>query len=265
MREGTSMAKPITPSEKEFVRKASEEQFSQALCVIVGVGSEALKLSRQLVRHISMVPPEILQKLFEWSDIPNHEIPPLVIPEEMREFVAALARHEVGHAIAARVRGYVTGSLTLRVTSASGDHEATAEQYLGKATANLTELVTYLEDRIVILMAGAMSEAPCRDRVGQRFDERFREATLDHARAMEFVQLLENISEVPNEDGLSIYRRLRAQTKELVVSEFDVISQLALSLSDPVTVFGRGWGMSREDFEVHPAFIKRFGQVPDSP
>jgi hypothetical protein len=83
----------------------------------------------------------------------------MTIPAEYRKIILRTAQHEAGHYVASRVLGFGVGKLSLRFTDYQGGHSGGSEITLARPLRTLEDTTNYLEDRVIVLYAGAVAEA----------------------------------------------------------------------------------------------------------
>ena len=202
--------------------------------------------------------------------IPNR---PAQIPHTLRGTVRKVARHEVGHMIAAKVVGFKTGPIKLEFTDLRGGHLGEAEINMSRPLRTTDETIQYLNDRVVALWAGAISEAF----VGEvsSFDTKLKAACeslnngggiQDHAKARELVNLLRNLrflenkTEVEHQDELNIIEQeVWQRAVQLVQAEEKLIATIALQLANMVEFTSTKYTLSTEEIASMPCIVKRFG------
>lgn len=243
---------PLYSSEKEFVAKIQAQDFARALMDVTTFSAGALKASRELISMLGLLSDEQLRALMDWveTDLTHEQKQALLqIPDDLLYIPEAVARHEVGHAIVGRALGFQLGALHIGVSSASGDHSGSAGATANRPLNGEAEIMRFLDDRVVVLMAGTMAEAERPELVGRGFDNAFRGSWSDHSKAMDFIQLLANMkgvsfSQCHDED----YPRLRGRTFDIVREQYRLIECITSQLMERIKVFGTTYGWHADEF-----------------
>lgn len=180
-----------------------------------------------------------------------------------------VALHEAGHYVAARVLGFKTGDLELTMQDGGG-HHASCDIKLYQPLTDEAAIVDYLERRIVVLTAGAMSETL---RNGE-FDNQAAcdssntgGAMNDRAKAREHLQLLRNIQHktAPSDENeilaqMSVIdQALWKRAGELVVAEYEQIEGIGPALAARMLHLGQRAVLTGAEIDALPAVRARFG------
>lgn len=195
------------------------------------------------------------------------------IPPHLRDTVELVARHEVGHMIAAKALGFRTGAVTVQITDLRGGYQGGAEITLGKPLRTVDAIVEYLGSRTVVLWAGALAEtlrgasepdqgAACKCLRGEG-------GKTDHAKACELVNLIRNLQhpETQNEakwqaEVDKIEKELWIRAVDVVTAERELICGIARRLAQMVKEVGPSYALSAQEIDVTPNIVKRFGAQP---
>jgi hypothetical protein len=243
---------PFFAEEKEFVSKIGRGEFALALMSITGVGGKALKTTRRLLSMLGLLSEDQRELLMQWGDADldyKEQKAVLRIPMDLRYLADTLARHEVGHALVGRSFGFKTGDIRFGVGSAGGEHMGAAQSTCDRALNVESEVVQYIEDRIVVLMAGTMAEAERQEEIGKDFDRAFAASSSDYSKVADALQLLANIRGRPFQPFYDAqYPRLRAVTASAVSRQYKLIQQVAAKLLERVEAFGVTYGWTADEF-----------------
>ncbi|MHC8368909.1 peptidase M41 [Pseudomonas sp. ZT5P21] len=188
------------------------------------------------------------------------------MPTVVRDRAVQIAHHEMGHYVVARALGFETGGVTLSVTM-DLRHQGGASITLARPIHSLEALKTHLENRMIVLLAGAMAQTlPPTRSSGKRVDKTKAIAVLkgalgaeqDYAKVKELQNLLRNIT-CPDTDPASaelvtaelkaITDRVWDRTQKLVEDLADTISELALALVGRMFIVEQ-WGRAADTYEV---------------
>lgn len=188
------------------------------------------------------------------------------MPAAVRNHALQIAHHEMGHYVVARALGFATGGVTLSVTM-DLRHQGGASITLARPISTMETLTTYLEARLMVLMAGAMGQTLSSMQLsGKRVDKAKAVAILkgaqgaeqDYAKVKELQHLLRNIT-YPETDSTSSERiaaelqaitdRVWIRTQTIVEGLADTITELALALVDRMDIVEQ-WGRAADTYEV---------------
>lgn len=242
----------LTEEDRLFIAQVSSEEFASALMGVAGFSKVSLKTSRKLLARVALLDEDQCQRLLAWSAdyLPwADQQAALAIPAQLRYAVDQLARHEIGHAIVGRSLGFRIGELHLSLISESGDRIGFTETTCDRQLQGIPDIVKYLEDRIVVLMAGTMAEAESEATVGAGFDQDFKESWSDHSKALDFMQILAGIKGVDfHTYYASSYPELRERTDAEVRRNYQFILDVVNSVADRVVAFGTDYAWTAKDF-----------------
>lgn len=188
------------------------------------------------------------------------------MPSVVRDHVLQIAHHEMGHYVVARALGFATGGVTLSVTM-DLRHQGGASITLARPISSMEMLTTYLEARMMVLMAGAMGQTLTSTKLsGKHVDKSKAVAILkgalgaeqDYAKVKELQHLLRNIT-CPDTDPASSERiaaelqvmtdRAWGRTQEIVEDLADTITELGRVLVDGMVIVEQ-WGRAADTYEV---------------
>lgn len=188
------------------------------------------------------------------------------MPSVVRDHALQIAHHEMGHYVVARALGFATGGVTLSVTM-DLRHQGGASITLARPISSIEMLTTYLEARMMVLMAGAMGQTLTSTKLsGKHVDKSKAVAILkgaqgaeqDYAKVKELQHLLRNIT-CPDTDPASSERiaaelqvmtdRVWGRTQEIVEDLADTITELGRVLVDGMVIVEQ-WGRAADTYEV---------------
>lgn len=188
------------------------------------------------------------------------------LPPAIRERAIQIAHHEIGHYVMARALGFATGGVTLSVTM-DLRHQGGASITLARPITSMETLASYLEARMMVLMAGAMAQTLSSTQLsGSRVDKSKAVAILkgaqgaeqDYAKVKELQHLLRNITH-PETDPTSSERiaaelkattdRVWARAQRIIDDLADTIIELALLLVERMVIVEQ-WGRAADTYEV---------------
>lgn len=188
------------------------------------------------------------------------------MPSVVRDHALQIAHHEMGHYVVARALGFATGGVTLSVTM-DLRHQGGASITLARPISSMEMLTTYLEARMMVLMAGAMGQTLTSTKLsGKHVDKSKAVAILkgaqgaeqDYAKVKELQHLLRNIT-CPDTDPASSERiaaelqvmtdRVWGRTQEIVEDLADTITELGRVLVDGMVIVEQ-WGRAADTYEV---------------
>ena len=196
------------------------------------------------------------------------------IPEEMYPYLRQIARHEYGHWISARLQGFYSDDVTLRLLSLNGDYEATTKIIANQPLADVATIGDFLERRIVTLLCGAAAEADCPEEITPNSIQYVLQqggGAIDNGKIQELLALHVNImksgSQLSDEDAFRaihvLLTKLTTRAVKLVANEFALIDSLAeqhVKQLQPTTK-GWGWGYQGNDIEALPGVQERLARL----
>ncbi|MEI8396142.1 MAG: hypothetical protein WCF85_15510 [Rhodospirillaceae bacterium] len=178
------------------------------------------------------------------------------IPSAFASKVRAVARHELGHYVVARVLGVRTDGISVELSGnlAQWGHHGQTVINLTRDLITLEDVVSYLETRVIVLYAGACAEAlPEFATPGMVVDNQkavsivqtpHLGAAQDHAKVREHVHLLRNIRNTLPADDADCQSQLDAieiplwnKAVGLVSRYADTIVGVSLTLSTRIVRF----------------------------
>lgn len=188
------------------------------------------------------------------------------MPAAVQDRALQIAHHEMGHYVMARALGFATGGVTLSVTM-DLRHQGGASITLARPITSMETLTTYLEARMMVLMAGAMGQTLSSTQVpGSHVDKLKAVAILrgaqgaeqDYAKVKELQHLLRNIT-FPETDTTSTERiagelkvmtdRLWDRAQRIIEDLANTITELALLLVNRMVIVEQ-WGRAADTYEV---------------
>lgn len=188
------------------------------------------------------------------------------MPAAIREHALQIAHHEMGHYVVARALGFETGGVTLTVTK-DLRHKGGASICLVRPVASMDAIKEYLEERMMVLFAGAMAQTlPSAHASQKRIDKAKAAAILngelgaerDDAKIRELRHLLRNIiypdTQPSSSDSImaelkTINDRLWLRTQEIVEAQADTITGLGERLVNRMVLVEQ-WGRPADTYEV---------------
>lgn len=236
---------------KSFFDLVKGSKWPAAITSVVGESHRALMLSRQLVAEIARLDQEDQARLQKWcsTPLPADGSQHMQIPLEMRDSVETIARHEIGHAVIARSMGFKTGDIFIQLFGNDGSHKGATTIFLEQRTQTISDVLEFIENRIVVLMAGTMSEAPSYEKVGDEFDEKFKNSISDKEKTEELIRLSLNIQgRLADLDRKDYCKVLRNRARDAVKVKYGLIVTLASQLANDVEKYGLGKGWDEVDF-----------------
>ena len=192
----------------------------------------------------------------------------------MRDTIMKVARHEVGHMIAAKAMGFKTGGITIELIDNHGAHKGGAEITLCRPLQPLRtvdDIGRFIIDRVVVLWAAALAET-ARD---GKADQEAACACLktgggvqDHAKVTELLNLLRNLrhpdtatDEERQAELTSIEQEVWARTVAVVEADEPLIAGMAGRVAHLVKMTATTYTLSAAEIDRTPNIIKRFGAV----
>jgi len=221
---------------EQFEALVRENQFKKAFQSIMGVGDKPVLYGRALIQQVGSLHPEDRERLHAWCISPM-EAQPI---GELRWYVEQIARHELGHAVAAKLLGFKVNGITLQLTAANGDHVATTSLDLSTRSTNIADAMNYVEKRVIILMSGAMAEGESVAHLMNTFYPAFDDASFDRQKCDELLQLYLNVKNTEAGTRSSDYpSHLISATHNLVRANHAAIVRMATKMAELLQDFGQ--------------------------
>lgn len=222
-----------------------------AVASITGQNPIGINRSKQLLIEFNKLDSSDQEAILDWSQLPPERLP----IKEQRWYVEAIARHEMAHIVVAKAMGFSTGEATLVLHSPDGSHQGTSLIHLERSTPLLVDVSTYLERRIVILLAGSLAEpeeAHERTSYARRLiREKITESDLQ--KALELIRVKLNIegSSQPNAIEGALHLLVK-QASSIVEANFGVISSLAQKFAARIDFYEQRIGWEGHEIDVQP-------------
>ncbi|MCR4313473.1 MAG: hypothetical protein NUV58_04450 [Candidatus Roizmanbacteria bacterium] len=184
-----------------------------------------------------------------------------------RSHITRIGQHEVGHYIVARILGFQAGDISLTITDLVGGHIAGSEIELAMGLTTVESIIDYLENRVIVLYAGALAESLTKGRVDNKAAESIRldGGKDDDAKARELIRLLRNIkfSDAQTEDEIQkglycICDKLWDQAANIVKKDHEIIEGLGSRLASEITHTGKTFILTEGEIKSLPAIQARF-------
>ena len=193
-----------------------------------------------------------------------------------RNALCKIGQHEAGHHMTARRLGFKTGEITLTVTDDRGGHEAGAVILPASSLYGVENILSYLNNRVIVLYAGALAESlergrPNIDHARACLNEKGGE--VDNAKARELIHLIRNIKhpDTQSEEDVQceldlIADKLWQKTTELVVEDHYIIVAIGQKLAAGIDKSGQKSTLSEDELEKlvekGRLFRKQVGALP---
>lgn len=192
--------------------------------------------------------------------IPEDSLGTFVIYPVHRMRLMKIILHEVGHWVLSRRFGFKVGQIRICWLYEGGQYDCWASNDTARRLLNTADIELFIEERILVLFAGAMAESLDEGKVdskaacdvltngGGRNDE---------GKISEFIHLLINIRYAFLDDDavfkkaeIDVTKELWDKTKALVESYHEVISALAEEINSKVIRGGEEYIFSEEDLQT---------------
>lgn len=223
-----------------------------AIASIMGQNPIGIDRSKRLLIEFDKLEINNQEQIIAWSQLPSVRLP---VKNEHKWYVEEIARHEMAHIIVAKAVGFGTGEATLVLHSPDGSHQGTSVIYLECSTPSLKSVSTYLDRRIMVLLAGYLAEpVDALDRQTQKhqiIQSKMTESDLQ--KVLELIQLKLNIEVKLDPNAIeSTLHAMTEQASAIVEANFNVISSLAQKLADRVEFYEQCVGWSRGEIDNQP-------------
>lgn len=190
------------------------------------------------------------------------------IPHSRHAAVLKTLRHEFGHYVAARVAGFRTGAIAVQILEEAQAHPAGSDLKLWRPLRGIDDILRYLEDRIVVLYAGAMAEALANSKVDT---DMAMDCLLtkggqgDRSKAVELLQLARSIGSPDQNSEADMEREMSGletamlnRSRELIEAESSLIENVAHHFSNRVQFFGQRYVFSADELNEVDVIRTRF-------
>ncbi|RUO34094.1 hypothetical protein [Aliidiomarina soli] len=184
-----------------------------------------------------------------------------------RKQLQKIGQHEVAHYIVARILGFEVGGISLKITHIHDGHEAGSIIKLYGGLSDISDVSTYLENRIIVLYAGVLGESIENGEVNNTYalEELHKGGKSDFDKVRELLQVLNNIKypNAHNEDDANknldfINNCLWNKAAKLVGEEHAIITGLGSRLASEVNLVGDEFKLSHEEIDLLPSIQARF-------
>lgn len=226
----------------DFVTNVQGGNFRDAVASIMGENPIGIKRTKSLLIEFNQLDYAQQESMLAWAHSPEER---LRITGQ-KWYVEEIARHEMAHIVVAKAMGFATGNATLVLHSRDGSHQGTSVVYLDSSTPSLSEVSTYLDKRVIVLLAGYLAEL---DDAHERKSNAYKiiqskSSESDLQKALELIQLKLNIegNSHPNAIDNTLYE-LVLRASVIIEANFSVISALAQRFSTRIEFYGQciGW------------------------
>jgi hypothetical protein len=195
--------------------------------------------------------------------------PPL--DEEDHKALRHVTRHEAGHYIVGRVLGFRMNGLNVMLRERGG-YSGGAKIQLGEDLSGDDDVLDYLERRVMVLYAGALSEALGAGN-GVIDNEKALQSSQDGSfgdkvKVVELLNLIRNIRHDLESTDSAYEKQLAAidiemwnKSATLVTENHELIEDLASRMASEVKAIGVLFELDEETINAMPEIEKRFPSV----
>jgi|ERR1035437_320887 hypothetical protein len=191
----------------------------------------------------------------------------MIIEENQKENFRKYANHEAGHYIVARLLGFKTTDIKIIIKNHEGVHDASCVIRLDSPIENIKDVVDYCKKRIIILYAGAYSQALENNTIDYReFNQALKcNALSDHEKLWESLHIIRNI-EFPKETldpeinlgYANIKSELLRKSQQLVLENKDLILEIGDKLINGLINYDVQFVLSEEQLNSIPSIKNKF-------
>ena len=235
----------------DFASLIQSGEVLDAIASIMGQNLVGIKRIQSLFLEFNQLQIPLQQIVLDWAKSPLER---LAITDQ-RWYVEEIARHEIAHIVVAKALGFRTGEVTLVLNSRDGSHVGTSEVFLECVTSSIQDISTYLDHRVMVLLAGAIAEPVDGDvRIPGAYDSvRSEGAASDLQKAVELICLRLNINGNCESNGIDkMLRALVLKTSQVVEANFAVIAALSERFAARISFYGERIGWERSEIDAQP-------------
>lgn len=235
----------------DFESAVMNAKVLDAITSIMGQNAVGIGRTQKLLLEFNRLQGAHRQTVLDWAKAPLERLE----VTDQRWYLEEIARHEIAHIVVAKALGFRTGEVTLVLNSRDGSHVGTSEVFLDCVTSSLVDVYSYLERRIIVLLAGAIAE-PIEKSVripGAYASVRSEGAASDLQKAVELIRLRLNIDGNSEPNGVDkILRELALKTSQAVEMNFGVISSLSERFAARIRYYGERIGWEGSEIDAQP-------------
>ncbi|UMR29153.1 hypothetical protein MJ904_18915 [Massilia sp. MB5] len=226
-------------------------EILDAVAGIMGQSPIGIKRTQSLLLEFDQLDGPLKQTVLDWAAKPLERMP----VTDQRWYLEEIARHEIAHIVVAKALGFRTGEVTLVLNSRDGSHVGTSEVFLDRVTSTVEDVSTYLDRRIMVLLAGSIAESAEQSlRTSEAYNAVLGEgAASDLQKAVELIRLRLNINGDLDLAGVDRMLRVLVQKTSLAVeANFAVISVLSERFAARIKFYGERIGWAGSEIDAQP-------------
>lgn len=189
--------------------------------------------------------------------------------EEDKERITKICTHEAGHYIVGRELGFKTKGIDITINKNVGHSGNSTIELWTPSLDNIQKTKDYIEKRVQVLLAGAMSEATDKN---QNYDGDYAckewesgGAIIDYARVRELIQLLRNISFPDTKDETSVQKELNQleqqcmiKTDQILQNRHHLILEISALLSSKVKEYDTKYKLTENEINSLESISKAY-------
>jgi hypothetical protein len=193
---------------------------------------------------------------------------PHSLPQHLRDLAVRVGLHEAGHHVVGRALGFKTGSCSIKIIGPVDEHIGGTEIVVARPLSSPGDILTYLENRVQVLYAGALAQSLKNGKVDHEAALeciRNHSGRNDYAKAKELIHLIRNIRFLEARDENDIQKQLDIINTELwnkaaehVESDYEIIQGLGTRLADEVKAVNIKFELHAKVIDSLPKIIERF-------
>jgi hypothetical protein len=236
---------------EDFAANVRRGDFRKAIAEVMGQNPIGIERTKRFLIEFNRLDSAHRESMLSWSILPAERLP----VNGQKWYVEKIARHEMAHIVVAKALGFSTGGVTLVLHSPDGSHQGTSSINLDCPTPSLSEVSAYLDQRVIILLAGYIAEpADASERQSCAYlTIQSKRGESDLQKAWELIRVKLNIEGISRPNAINeILHILVPRALTIVEANFSVISALAQRFADLIDFYEQPIGWEGSEIDKQP-------------